>query len=602
MNDTSPLISFVVLSWNTLNDTKICLENLRDQQYSSKEIIVVDNGSTDGSKSYLETLDDITYIDLPENTGFTGGQIAAYKKSLGEYIVLVNSDAVLSRDWASKALSVFQAHKNVAAVGGKAHEWNQADEAFDITLPFYSYQKIDLNLGYAATMRAGESRVEVDSISGAAVMISREAIEKIGYFDDVFFAYFEETDLFARFQRAGYKIVYEPSLHAWHQIAKSTKSKPYFYLFHMHRNRFMFAYKNFDHPARFIAEYTLDYLRARRRAIRSASLDDKARIDAYHWNMKKIYSISKRRVSMQHSYDSLIRSHRAGDDVTVIIPSYNYADYISDAIESVLNQTKKPTRIIVIDDGSTDESVRIAKKYSQVEVITKKNAGVIATKNIGVGLVTTSWSLFLDADDILEPNYIEEMLKESRKRSADVVYSDMVYFGSKTGVFKAVEFSVEKLTEGNFIHNSALINSSLLKAVGGYKPEMHGGYEDWELYLSLAEAGAVFAYCRDTHLKYRQHGSSLGRNNEATQQAEALLDQVRRLHSNLYSRTHRNRTWRVKLGRLMLKHPEVMLIALCLLPISSILAIRNYLAGVKNRTVHGTRAYIHNKEARQGKL
>lgn len=593
-------MSFVVLSWNTIEDTKVAIQNIRDQDYANKEIVVVDNGSDDGSKDYLSTLDDITYIDLPENTGFTGGQITALKACTGDYVMLLNSDAVLAKDWTKLAVDIFESEEEVAAVGGKVFEWDETDKAYDTTVPFYSYQKIDLNLGYASTLRTGESRVEVDSISGAAVMISMAIIKKLGYFDDAFFAYFEETDLFARYQKAGFKIIYEPSLHAWHQIAKSSKSKPYFYLYHMHRNRFMYGYKNFDHPGRFLAEYTADYMRAKRRYPKSRELDDKARIDAYAWNMKHLsQTIRKRRGLPKGSYDDTIARHHLGNDVTVIIPSYNYADYLPDAIESALNQTVKPYRVIVIDDGSSDNSVEIAQKYKGVEVVAKKNEGVILTKNLGIKMASTSWILFLDADDVLEPNYIEEMLHEAKKRPTDVVYCDMEYIGSKSGVFRAIEFSVDKLTEGNFIHNSSLINCSLIKSTGGFKPEMKGGYEDWELYLSLAEAGASFAYCRDTHLKYRQHGESLGRNNEATKNANALLEQVKGLHAPLYDRAHRNKQKTVKAARLLMRNPEVVIVAVAMVPVAAVLALKDYARGIKHRSIHKTRAYIHRKDSRK---
>lgn len=598
MNRNTPLVSFVVLSWNTLEDTKACLKNIREQNYDNKEIVVVDNGSNDGSKDYLARVKDIVYIDLPKNTGFTGGQIAALDKCNGDYILLLNSDAVLDANWTVKALEVFKADQKIAAVGGKVFEWNDSHEVFDVTSPFYSYQKVDTNLGYASTLRTGETRVDVDSISGAAVMIARKAIDEVGYFDNTFFAYFEETDLFARYQRHGYKIIYEPTLHAWHQIAKSSKGQPYFYLYHMHRNRFMFAYKNFDHPWRFFLEYTVDYLRAKKRYKRSEGMDEKARIKAYRWNLRHLGStIRKRReIGGDESYTKILSSRRPGDDVTVIIPSYNYADYLPEAIESVLNQTVKAHRIIVIDDGSSDESVNIAKSYKEIEVVAKENEGVIATKNLGIQMSSTSWTLFLDADDILQSNYIEHLLKEARKQNADVIYCDMEYIGSKTGVFRSIEFSIDKLTEGNFIHNSSLINTTLLKNIGGFKPEMHGGYEDWELYLTLAETGSRFAYCRDTFLQYRQHDGALGRNNSATENADTLLEHAKSLHPQLYQSAYRNKQKGVKVMRMLLKHPELPFICLALIPISVVMALKDYARGMARRIIRGTRTYIHYRE------
>jgi len=602
-SESSPLVSLVVLSWNTLDDTKASIENLRKQTYKNTEIVVVDNGSDDGSKEYLKKQSDITYIDLPENTGFTGGQISALEKTKGDYLFLVNSDAIVNNSWTEKALDIFKTDEKIAAIGGKVFEWNDTAPLHDTSNPFYSYQKVDLDLGYAATLRTGEHRVEVDSISGAAVIIRRDVIEKVGYFDARFFAYFEETDLFARFQKAGYSVVYEPSLHAWHQIAKSTRSKPYFYLYHMHRNRFMFAYKNFDDVKKFALRYTFDYMRARRRLQRNPdSLDDKARVDAYKWNRKNLTRTKKERSFInsrfKNSYDSIISSHRPGEDITVVIPSYNYAKFLPEAIESVLQQTHTPHRILVIDDGSKDNSVEIAKSYEGVEVVSKPNEGVIKTKNLGISMTTTTWTVFLDADDVMEKNYLESLMKTAIKTNADVIYCDMEFIGAKTGHFYSKEFSVDELVKGNFIHNSSLINSNLLKSLGGFKEEMAGGYEDWELYLALAEVHARFAYSRDTFLHYRQHHTATGRNSSAQKLADKLSQSVRDLHPNVYSSVSRNKQRRVKMAKQILKHPEIPFIAVLGIPVGVVKGVGDYVKGVRRHSVNFVRTYIHKKNER----
>src|SRR5574337_2064469 len=92
-------VSFVVLNWNGLDDTLKCLESIREQTLKSFEIIVVDNGSAEEQKKALRQIDDIKLIDLPKNTGFTGGQISALKEAAGDYIALINNDSVIAKDW-----------------------------------------------------------------------------------------------------------------------------------------------------------------------------------------------------------------------------------------------------------------------------------------------------------------------------------------------------------------------------------------------------------------------------------------------------------------------------------------------------------------------
>lgn len=594
-----PLISFVVLSWNTLDDTRMCIENLKKLTYPNIEIIAVDNGSKDGSKKYLKSLSGIKFVDLPVNTGFTGGQIEALNHCNGDYIALINSDAILEDNWTQACLEVFFQDKKIAAVGGKIFEWNDNSKLFNTDSPFYTYQEIDLKLGYSETKRAGETVIEVDSISGAAVMIRRSAIEKVGYFDNRFFAYYEESDLFARFQRAGYKIAYQPQAHAWHQIAKSTKSKPLFYLYQMHRNRFLFGFKNFDNGLLFMYRYFIDGIRAHIRFLTRRNLDDRARIRAFWWNVAHIInSISARKETqlLGKTYNAALLLHEPGDDITVIIPSYNYAKYLPAAIESIIRQGLKAWKIIVIDDGSTDESVSIAKKYKNVEVISKNNEGIILTKNLGIDKSTTTWTIFLDADDVLSDEYLSCTYNTAVNNRVSVVYTDMEYIGSKSGTFNAGSYSLGWLAKGNFIHNSALISTTLLKNSGGYKLQMSKGYEDWELYVNLLEIGGKFSYCDNAYLKYRQHGDNVqSRNIEANGNAEILSATIRSLHPNLHRFAYRKRHLLRRLIKQTKKHPLLPIVCIAFIPVSILKGLAGYYKYTKHSYKNGIRTYIHKR-------
>lgn len=594
---SQPLVSFVVLSWNTKEDTLNCIKNLKDHNYSNYEIIVVDNGSKDGSKTALAKLRDITYIDLPQNTGFTGGQIAALQHAKGDFIALINSDAVIDKQWVSVCLETFSSIKNTAVVGGRAYTWKSDADAFNTSVPFYSYQSIDPELGYATTHTTGSVVMSVDSISGAAVMISREVIRKVGYFDNMFFAYYEETDLFARFQRAGYKIIYQPNAHAWHMIGKSTSSKPYFYLYHMYRNRFQYAYKNFDATAALRKSYFKHgWLSTKLYFLESKSLENKAAMSAYWWiifHYPSLYIRRKNVIPLGKTYTELVKKRKKPSDVTIIIPSYNYGRYLSATIKSCLRQSHPPTQIIVIDDGSTDNSVEIAQSFRQVETIVKKNEGVVRTKNLGIKLSQSTWTLFLDADDTLPRNYLEQMLKTAHEKNGDVVYSDAEFFGAKKGRQIAQDYSFDRLRSGNFIHNSSLIRTESLQA-NPYKTEMSHGYEDWELYLSLATKGNRFTYATSTALNYRQHRNGIGRNVGAVERAELLFNTVRQLHPELYNpapSTTPDITLKVK--NQLIRHPSILIVTPIFLLTAVVASIQDYIKAVGTNTSRYVRTYIH---------
>jgi len=538
-----PLVSVVIVNWNGLEDTKECLASLEKQTYAEREVVVVDNGSEDGSKPYLKKQKGITYVDLDKNYGFTGGHIQGAKAAKGRYLAIINNDLVLDPDWLAQVVQTAQRHTDAAVVGGKLYKWNDQNPAYDETNDFYSWQEVDPKTGYTRTLLTGADECSVDSISGAALLIDTEALKKVGYFDDDFFAYYEETDLIARLLRAGYRAYYTPKALAWHKVAGSTEAgeESHFYLYMMHRNRYLFGVKNLDtrYLKYFQKNYSKEYWRALIGGLFRPNTERRARVDAYRWNVKRKAETLAKRATVQALGESYVQHLGAyhHDDITVIIPCYNYAKYVAEAIESVLAQTHLPKRIIILNDGSTDDSLAVIKKYADnelIEIIDKPNEGVIATKNRGLSMTETHWIVFFDADDIMKPVYLERLLDLARAERSDVVYTDMQVFGAGSAdVFVAGGYGPARLVRRNFIHNSALIKTSLAKQVGGYKPIMKHGLEDWELYLSLTDINAKFSYVAEPIFLYRQHAQAMSRNAAVTEREKELYTLLLSLHPHL---------------------------------------------------------------------
>lgn len=542
MSEHTPLVSFVVLNWNGLEDTKASIKSIKEIDYPKVELIVVDNGSNDGSKQYLKSLKGITFIDLPTNTGFTGGHIEGRNAAQGDYIAIVNNDLVLDKMWLKACLRTFERHDDAAVVGGKAFKWNGDNPVHSLDNEFYSFQEVDPETGYTRTLLTGEEECSVDSISGAALLIKQSSLEKTGYLDGDFFAYYEETDLIARLARVGLKAYFSPKAYTWHKVAASTGEDSSFYLYMMHRNRYFFASKNLDqtHLKRFQKNYRREVMVARYRQIRNRTdADAKARTKAYGWIKKNKSMINTKRLEVQSLGGSYTDSLKVAEhnDVTIVIPSYNYGEYVAEAIDSALTQTIAPTKIIVIDDGSKDNTKAVLDGFKHnplIEITYKANSGAIDTKNLGIKLSKTYWTVFLDADDKLSKNFLERTLKTSKKGLYDIVYTDMRLFGAIDDTFKARPFSVHTLLKSNYINNSALIKTSLLKQVGGYKKEMDHGLEDWELYITLVEAGAKPKYLPLPLVRYRQHEGSLSRNAAGYHKEDELIRQIKALHLGFY--------------------------------------------------------------------
>lgn len=152
--------------------------------------------------------------------------------------------------------------------------------------------------------------------------------------------------------------------------------------------------------------------------------------------------------------------------ISIVMASYNYAPIIGEAIESVINQTYKDWELIIVDDGSTDNSVEVIKKYlsdNRIKLyINEKNLGLAKTVRKGIQYSTSDWIAFLESDDKFFPNALEEKVK-AISTDADIIFSDLELFGDKECVihlqkhFDNLNNFIVNLKRSGFIENFAKI-------------------------------------------------------------------------------------------------------------------------------------------------
>ncbi len=198
--------------------------------------------------------------------------------------------------------------------------------------------------------------------------------------------------------------------------------------------------------------------------------------------------------------------------VSIIITNYNYARYIGETIESALAQTYGNIEIIVIDDGSQDGSDRViskySKKYNEINYIKQKNQGVVASRNLGIEEAKGAYIVFLDGDDRLPEDYIEETLKVAVNDGIDVVYTDFERFGEDDSKSNFCEYDKRKLRDKNYIHASSLIRRGAIGDIR-FDENLSGlSHEDWDFILNLSYKGLKFKKTDKTWLLYRAHNLS----------------------------------------------------------------------------------------------
>lgn len=214
--------------------------------------------------------------------------------------------------------------------------------------------------------------------------------------------------------------------------------------------------------------------------------------------------------------------------VSVIITNYNYEKFIGEAIESVLNQNYGNIELIIIDDGSTDNSRGVISGYTEkstwIRPIYQDNSGVVAARNIGIQEAKGEFLIFLDADDRLPAQYVRDLVSFMDKNLLDIVYTDVRMFGSAEGVSNFPEYNLERLKNHNFIHVSSLIRRS---SIGDTRFDEHLSnltHEDWDFFLSLCLSGAKAEKCDSVSLDYRIHHSSRNNKKETQEDKKRYVD------------------------------------------------------------------------------
>ena len=226
---------------------------------------------------------------------------------------------------------------------------------------------------------------------------------------------------------------------------------------------------------------------------------------------------------------------REGDvRVSVVIPCYNYGRLLGAAIDSALAQEPKPCEVLIVDDGSSDETQAVAEKYpGRVRYVYRDHAGVSAARNAGAKLSSGDFIVFLDADDLLEPGYFAACygaLAHSPDRVA-YAYTPVRYIGRQEGVSKASPFSLRTLRYGNYVNVSAMLRRrAVLEA--GFREDLRG-LEDFDFFLTLGERGYSGVRVNEPLLRYRKHNSSSDR---LSDDWSTYFEMVMAAHPHLYPR------------------------------------------------------------------
>lgn len=240
------LVSVIICSLNGERVLPVCLESVLGSEYSPFEVIVVDNGSSDGtSKLVTENFPQVKLLRAGRNLGFAGGNNLGLKAAQGEILVLLNDDTAVSPDWLTAAVKAAEQLPDWGIFGARLLYPDQ--QTIQHAGGIVGANALTQHIGNGEIDRGQYNKIrECDYVTGAAFFIRRELMQKIGLLDEGYFPiYFEEVDYCWRARRLGYKVYYIPHIKVYHYESRTTRKFSPGFLYKYHRNRIRFILKNF---------------------------------------------------------------------------------------------------------------------------------------------------------------------------------------------------------------------------------------------------------------------------------------------------------------------------------------------------------------------
>ena len=248
----APLISVIVVNWNGLGLLDECFESLARQTWPETEFILVDNGSTDGSRdlvtAWAKRLPNAQAILLPTNTGFCKGNNIGFARARGEWIALFNSDAVAEPTWLEELMRYADASKRVGMLASKIL-FQSPPNVIDKVGHLIYWDGQNRGRGTMETDHGQYDRAEeIIWPDACAAMYHRKIFEETGGFDETFFAFGDDADLGMRARLLGWSAWYVPSAVVHHRHSASFGVYSPLKVMLVERNRVLLAVKNFSWP------------------------------------------------------------------------------------------------------------------------------------------------------------------------------------------------------------------------------------------------------------------------------------------------------------------------------------------------------------------
>ena len=225
-----PKVAVILLNWNSFDHSSNCIQSLQLCDYPNFEIIIIDNGSIDGSGNLLKAkFPEIILIASPTNEGFAAGNNRGFSYAIENqftYAMMLNNDVFVEPDFISKLIQYMETHPDTGAIQPKIFFNHDRKKIWNGGAYFLSWLGWTYSKSYMRRAGVLQSQFQqVDWITGCAFLTKTSILKEVGLLKEAFFIYYEDVDLSFRIRSKGYELIYHPDSIIYHIAGSSNKAK-----------------------------------------------------------------------------------------------------------------------------------------------------------------------------------------------------------------------------------------------------------------------------------------------------------------------------------------------------------------------------------------
>jgi glycosyltransferase involved in cell wall biosynthesis len=477
----APTVTVVIPCYKQAHYLPEAVQSVVAQTRTDWEVVIVNDGSPDDTSAIARRL----MADLPgrairlveqDNRGLPAARNAGFQAARGRYVLPLDADDKIKPTMLERLVSVLDSYPKVGFAYTEIEHFGSRSDVFP--LPDFDRNVL---LGQ-------------DNIACVCSLVRRSAWEQTGGYNETMREGYEDWDFWVTLAGAGWDghCVHQP-LFLYRKagesmLTESNKIRPR-----------LIARIILNHPK----IYTAASLEEARRLLSAPGEQPVPAPEAGSGAAAWQPLVAPRPARRPPTRD-------AGPAVSIVMPSYGQAEFLPMAVGSVALQSFKDWELIIVDDGSQDDTAAVARQLfanlpgRRCRLLQQPNAGVAAARNGGLAAARGRYVLPLDADDAIDATYLERAVALLEREDVDIVGTDGVMFGTRSDHMRMQPRQLwSNVQNANCLNYCSLYHRDVWERVGGYNSNLTKGYEDWDFWVGCRAAGFTVGHVAEPVFFYR---------------------------------------------------------------------------------------------------